>query len=107
MKKKVLLTVLLTATLLTLTSCGEINTKVNISSGDENAVKQVGIGQLKKIDEGYLYYDVATNIVYFWNGIISSAYHSTTPSPYYAPNGLLYKYNPSTNTLEEITLEEG
>lgn len=31
---------------------------------------------------------------------------ATTPSPYYAPNGLPYKYNPSTNTLEEITPEE-
>lgn len=105
MKKKVLLTVLLATTLLTLTSCGGI-TKVNISSGDENAVKQVGIGQLKKIDKGYLYYDVTTNIVYFWNGMISAAYYSTTPSPYYAPNGLPYKYNPSTNTLEEIIEEE-
>ena len=34
------------------------------------------------------------------------AYCATTPSPYYAPNGLPYKYNPSTNTLEEITPEE-
>ncbi len=32
----------------------------------------------------------------------SEAYAATTPSPYYAPNGLPYKYNPETNTFEEI-----
>ena len=26
----------------------------------------------------------------------------TTPTPYYAPNGFLYRHNPETNTLEEI-----
>lgn len=105
MKKKVLLAVLFTTALLTLTSCGNSsNTNVNISS-DENAIKQVGIGQFKKIGEGFLYYDVTTNIVYLWNGMINVAYYSTAPSPYYAPNGLPYKYNPETNTLEEIEEE--
>ena len=104
MKKKVLLAVLFTTTLLTLTSCSKVNTSVNISS-DENAIKQVGIGQFKKIGEGFLYYDVTTNIVYLWNGMINVAYYSTTPSPYYAPNGLPYKYNPEANTLEEIEEE--
>lgn len=99
MKKKILIALLLAATLSALTGCYETNTNINIDSDNENAVMQVGIGQLKKINKGYLYYDATTNIVYFWNGNIA-------PSPYYAPNGLPYKYNPSTNTLEEITPEE-
>ena len=106
MKKKILSALLLAATLSALTGCYETNTNINIDPDNENAVMQVGIGQLKKINKGYLYYDATTNIVYFWNGKISGAYSSTAPSPYYAPNGLPYKYNPSTNTLEEITLEE-
>ena len=106
MKKKILIALLLAATLSALTGCYETNTNINIDSDNENAVMQVGIGQLKKINKGYLYYDATTNIVYFWNGKISSEYSSTAPSPYYAPNGLPYKYNPSTNTLEEIALEE-
>lgn len=100
MKKKILIALLLVATLSALTGCYQTNTNINIGSDNENAVMQVGIGQLKKINKGYLYYDATTNIVYFWNR------SSTAPSPYYAPNGLPYKYNPSTNTLEEITLQE-
>lgn len=50
---------------------------------------------------GYLYYDQSTRIVYWWNGCIYGQ-TATTPSPYYAPNGYPYKYNPETNTLEEI-----
>lgn len=51
----------------------------------------------------YLYYDSTTRIVYWWNGIIGTAGDSAiSPSPYYAPNGLPYLYNPETNTFEEI-----
>jgi hypothetical protein len=37
------------------------------------------------------------------NGAIAGTI-STTPSPYYAPNGLPYRYNPETNTFEEIDI---
>ncbi len=48
-----------------------------------------------------IYYDTRTGIVYFWNGY--NYYNaSTMPSPYYAPNGLPYKWNPVTEKLEEI-----
>lgn len=48
-----------------------------------------------------IYYDLRTDIVYFWNGY--NYYNaSTMPSPYYAPNGLPYKWNPVTEKLEEI-----
>lgn len=106
MKKKILC-IILTALALTATGCANANTTINVSSDKESGTKQVGIGQLRSIDDSYLYYDTNTNIVYFWNGHIENKfYDSTAPSPYYAPNGLPYKYNPTTNTLEEIQEEE-
>lgn len=102
MKKKILIALLLTFSTLTFTGCISRNNSanINISSEKESGTKQVGLEQLQCIDNSYLYYDTSTNIVYFWDG------YSTMPSPYYAPNGLPYKYNPSTNTLEEIKPEE-
>ena len=47
---------------------------------------------------GELYYDSATRITYRRNG---NAYGSVF-IPYFAPNGLPYKYTPETNTFEEI-----
>lgn len=38
-----------------------------------------------------------------WSGSMDGHhYQDTTPSPYYAPNGKPYRYNPETNTFEEI-----
>ena len=51
-----------------------------------------------------LYYDSTTRIVYWWNGWFLNN-TATTPSPYYAPNGLPYKYNPETNVFEQIDNE--
>lgn len=48
-----------------------------------------------------IYYDTRTGIVYFWNGYNYSNVASM-PSPYYAPNGLPYKWDPITEKLEEI-----
>lgn len=48
-----------------------------------------------------IYYDTRTGIVYFWNGY--NYYNaSSMPSPYYAPNGLPYKWDSITEKLEEI-----
>lgn len=48
-----------------------------------------------------IYYDTRTGIVYFWNGY--NYYNaSSMPSPYYAPNGLPYKWDPIAEKLEEI-----
>lgn len=48
-----------------------------------------------------IYYDTRTGIVYFWNGY--NYYHAASmPSPYYAPNGLPYKWDPIAEKLEEI-----
>lgn len=50
-----------------------------------------------------LWYDSNTWIVYWWNGsLYKNGERATTPSPYYAPNGLPYKYNPVTKELEMI-----
>lgn len=46
-----------------------------------------------------LSYDEMTRIVYIRNVAYSSRKVYT---PYYAPNGLPYRYNPETNTFEEI-----
>ena len=51
------------------------------------------LAQFTRID-AILYYDNATRIVYMF-----TLYNGT---PYYAPNGLPYRYNPETNTLEQI-----
>ena len=87
-----------------LTGCSEEKKEIiTINIEETSAVNHniVGTGALKEIS-GNLYYDVTTGIVYFWNGTLNETRWSTTPSPYYAPNGLPYKYNPATNTLEEI-----
>ena len=86
-----------------LTGCTEEEEIITINIEETSAINHnvVGTGALKEIG-GNLYYDVTTGIVYFWNGYLNPSNWDTTPSPYYAPNGLPYKYNPATNTLEEI-----
>lgn len=80
--------------------------KVNVENSSELNNIIIGITSLVKI--GYcLYYDSATRIVYMWNGIDGTgSYAATMPSPYYAPNGLPYRYNPETNTFEEIQIKQ-
>lgn len=60
-------------------------------------------GFVKIQNESNLYYDTDTNIVYF---VAGAHYYSHKGygfmSPYYAPNGLPYKYDITTNTLREI-----
>ena len=59
---------------------------------------------LEKIDTG-LFYDTETNIVYYWNGMITSP-AATTPTVRYAPNGLPYKYDAEKKEFYEITEDE-
>lgn len=73
---------------------------MNAENADQLAGGKFGKSALVEIGDG-LYYDSTTRIVYWWNGIIYGR-SATTPSPYYAPNGLPYRYNPETNTFEEI-----
>lgn len=69
MKKKILIALLLFSAL-TFTGCVNDSANINISSEKESGIKQVGLEQLKCIDNSYLYYDTITNIVYFWNGVM-------------------------------------
>jgi hypothetical protein len=95
--KKFLAIILVIVLTLSLTACGA---SPDVESDDII----LGKSGLMELGNG-LYYDVNTRIVYWWNGNlngVSSGY--VTPSPYYAPNGLPYRYNPQTNTFEEIDI---
>ena len=101
------LMILLTGLLLScsVVGCGSETVVVNVENNEEIHNTTFGEYSLIKIGNG-LWYDSTTRIVYWWNGALSYAVDfSTTPSPYYAPNGLPYKYNPETNTFEEIEVE--
>lgn len=76
--------------------CDSESVQVNVSSSENISSNQFGnfvdIG-------GCLVYDSATRIVYIDN---HTYYRNSIYTPYYSPNGLPYKYNPETNTFEEI-----
>lgn len=103
MKRNLL--ILLTAILLSCSLSGcESETVVAVNVENEEYLNGVmfGIDALISIGNG-LWYDSTTRIVYFWNGVVGIKNNiSTAPSPYYAPNGLPYRYNTETNTFEEI-----
>ena len=69
---------------------------VNVENSEKLDNQTLGFSNFTEIGDG-LYYDSATRIVYI--KILTSVGYM---SPYYAPNGLPYRYNPETNTFEEI-----
>lgn len=94
MKKRFLRLLVTLVLVISLAGCG-------IKSEDLPGARDRIAGlELVHID-GYLYYDTKTNIVYIWNGFINFQ-ASTVPSPYYASNGIPYKYDPNTKQLKEI-----
>ena len=101
-RNKIILTLLLTTLLFSsaVPGCSSETITINVEKTEELHNTILGQDALIRIGNG-LYYDTTTRIVYLWNGYTYSEYAST-PCPYYAPNGLPYKYNPGTNTLEEI-----
>ena len=93
MKKILIIAAILLFSSISLVGC---TTKLNVNI--EGEVTDTQLGRFiricdKPID---LVYDPMTRIIY-----INYTYRDGT-SPYYAPNGLPYKYNPDTNTFEEI-----
>ena len=79
------------------------NTPISINIENPSDLNGTTAGRKALIEiGGYLWYDSTTRIVYWWNGYFGSSKYATTPTAYYAPNGMPYKYNPSTNSLEEI-----
>lgn len=100
-KLKIILAATLLSSILFITGCSESTVNVNVENSESLNGQTFGKSALIEIGNG-LYYDSTTRIVYWWNGFYSIANSATTPSPYYAPNGLPYKYNSKTNTFEEI-----
>lgn len=101
--KKLLSIILACAITLSMISCvvEEKVIAVNVENIDNAQNTVMGKDALIEIGN-YLYYDSTTRIAYWWNGCLFYSKYATTPSPYYAPNGLPYRYNPETNTFEEI-----
>lgn len=88
---------------LAFTGCSE-NKPVNVNVEKDSTISGHTFGKSALIEIGDgLWCDTTTRIVYWWNGYLGGGYASTTPAPYYAPNGLPYRYNPETSTFEEIT----
>ena len=104
MKKICNISLILICIILILTGCGNKSVEVNVAGSENNKIT-LSSNNLVSIVSRKLYCDTKTNIVYWWNGVLTNTDASTTPTPYYAPNGLPYKYNPNTNTLVEIAVE--
>ena len=99
------LIILLTSVLLSCSFAGCGSNEVVVNIENEKSIHSTTFGKSALVYIGNdLYYDSATRIVYWWSGSLSWDY-ATSPSPYYAPNGLPYKYNPETNTFEEIEVK--
>lgn len=98
MKKLYSILIILTM-LLSMVGCDNSNSIVNVNVENAESLNSYTLGESNfiKIGNG-LYYDSATGIVFLqnWNT------YGHTYVPYPAPNGLPYKYNPATNTFEEI-----
>ena len=95
MNKKLFAIVSICVVLLFLAGCTSETIQVNVSNSKELHSEQ--FGNFIKINTN-LEYDSATRIVYIRN---HNSYGDSY-TPYYAPNGLSYRYNPETNTFEEI-----
>ena len=97
MKNKLMATLLSCTLALPLFGCGAVEpVQVNVSNSKSISSNQ--FGTFVSIVNN-LVYDPATRIVYRRNNT-SDGYRVYIP--YYAPNGLPYRYDPETNTFEEI-----
>ena len=89
--KKLLSIILCCIIIFSLVGCGTVEPDESLPGNGRGKLSLIDVG-------GGLCYDPSTKIVYWWN----TATASNNPSPYYAPNGFPYLYNPETNTFEEI-----
>lgn len=99
MRKKVLMILISCMLIFSLVGCGETKTlSVNVENNDSLNSDILGVQLFVEIGSR-LYYDSGTRIVYICNKTYGgwSVY-----TPYYAHNGFPYRYNPETNTFEEI-----
>lgn len=104
MNKRILTILISCIMLFPLVGCGDVST-VNVNIENSSQLNNTVLGKDALIEIGNrLYYDSTTRIVYWWNGHLADYRCDTVPTAYYAPNGLPYRYNPETNTFEEIHL---
>lgn len=103
-KRNLLILFVILLTSFTFMGCNQDPITINVENSENISGKSFGVDAMIEIGGG-LYYDSTTMIVYWWNGDLSRWRSDTTPSPYYAPNGLPYKYSPETNTFEEIEVK--
>lgn len=104
-KKRIVLITTTISIALGLTGCQKIKLSPDeVKAPSELTDTVIGKDAMIQIGSG-LYYDSFTRIVYWWNGYLAESKWATTPTPYYAPNGLPYRYNLETNTFEEIINE--
>ena len=101
MKKYI--TLLLTTGLIAISLVGcTSSTQMSIKTDNETVNKEFGTARLQNLGSG-LYYDQTTGIVYWWNGSLTPGSNvATTPTPYYSEHGKLYRYDPVSNTMEEV-----
>ena len=101
MRRKIIVGLVSCVLVFSLTSCGETTTlNVNVENSKDLISTELGSQALTEIGND-LWFDSATGIVYMSHGI-NSVEESKTFCPYYAPNGLPYKYDPDSKTFEEI-----
>lgn len=99
MKRKVFISLLSCMMIFSLVGCGETKT-LNVNVENSDSLNSNILGQQSFIEIGSeLYYDSSTRIVYMLNKTYNGW---NVYIPYYAPNGFPYRYNPETNTFEEI-----
>lgn len=100
--KKYLTIILACVIVMSMISCTEEKLiAVNVENQETLQNMILGVDALVELGD-CLYFDSTTRIVYWWNGWFNGSNSATAPTPYYAPNGLPYRYNPETNTFEEI-----
>lgn len=99
MKNKLIKIICVCTLLFSLTGCSPA-TQVSVNVENVEQLHNVILGKDSFVEIGNgLCYDTATRIIYVKiDGVGGYSYFSA----YYAPNGLPYRYNPETNTFEEI-----
>ena len=95
MKKRLFAIMLGFIIVFSLVGCATEPVHVNVSDNQNLSSNQFGV--FVRIGNN-LVYDYATRVVYIYNDV----YAGVVYTPYYAPNGFPYRYNPKTNTFEEI-----
>ena len=103
MRKRYTLLVMMYFVMLLLGGCSSNGSHDTARVESEGEIVETVLGDtVMHCIQGNLYYDTFTCIVYMRN----TMYGGHTYCPYYAPNGLPYKYEAKTCTFKEIVFSE-